>query len=350
MPATTWTSKARTGTISRAPGLLCLLCLWSCAGAQTERLEALHEVSDGRYAMGTVLEATLHIPDAARGRELLEAVFTEASRLDALLSRHASGSELVALNERAGQGVVAVSPLLAGLVARAHAESLRTDGAFDPTVGPLVALWTEAARRDRLPDAEELERARARVGPGRVRVSSDGIALEAGSALDLGGIGKGFALDRLVAQLRGGRVERALLSFGQSSIWALGAPPDQPGWRLLVRAPEGGMAGFVTLRDQALSVSGSFGQGSTIEGRRFGHVIDPRSGWPLLERRQALVIAPDAALAEALSTALLVLGEVEGMALVEATPGCEGLLQDASGRGWETSGFRRRARFAPLGD
>lgn len=327
--------------------MLCLLCLWSCASVEPAHVEALHEVSDGRYAMGTVLEATLHVPDAARGRELLEAVFTEASRLEALFSRHDPQSELVALNARAGKGVVAVSPLLASIVARALGETLRTGGAFDPTVAPLVALWTDAARRDRLPTADELERARARVGPGRVREETGGIALEAGSSLDLGGIGKGFALDRLVAQLRVVQVERALLSFGQSSIWALGAPPNLPGWRLLVRALEGGVAGFVTLRDQALSVSASLGQGSTIEGRRFGHVVDPRSGWPLSENRQALVIAPDATLAEVLSTALLVLGEVEGMALVEARPGCEGFLQDASGRSWETSGFRRRARFVP---
>jgi thiamine biosynthesis lipoprotein len=104
----------------------------------------------------------------------------------------------------------------------------------------------------------------------------------------------------------------------------------------------------LTLADQALSVSGSLGQWSQIGGRRYGHVLDPRSGWPLERRRQALIVAPDAALAEALSKALLILGEDEGIALVAAQPGCEGLLTDADGRSWQTPGWRAAVRFEAI--
>ena len=123
---------------------------------------------------------------------------------------------------------------------------------------------------------------------------------------------------------------------------------DGPGWRLLARAPEGGFAGVVVLRDLSLSVSGSLGQWSEIGGRRFGHVLDPRSGWPLTRRREAIVVAPSGELAEVLSTALLVLGEQEGIALVSDAPGCEALLLDADGRRWSTPGWQRATAFEPI--
>ena len=148
--------------------------------------------------------------------------------------------------------------------------------------------------------------------------------------------------------LREAGVAAALLSFGQSSAWAIGAPPGLEGWRLLARAPDGGFAGILTLRDDALSVSGSLGQWTEIEGRRYGHVLDPRSGEPLVRRREALVVTPSATLAEALSKALLVLGEDEGIALIESVDDCEALLLDQDGREWRTSGWQLRTDYAPV--
>jgi thiamine biosynthesis lipoprotein len=324
-----------------------LACL-TASCATSEPKSSLQEISTGHYVMGTVLEMTLHARDPAAARAHLDAAIADAKQLETLLSRHDPDSELSRLNRRAGEGAVAVSPLLAEVVARAHRATTTTRGAFDPSVGPLVTLWTDAARRDRIPDAQELAAALERVGPSRFRVTSQAVVLESGSRLDLGGIAKGFALDRMVERLRGADVAAVLLAFGQSSVWALGAPPGEEGWRLLVRGPAGDVAGTLTLRDQALSVSGALGQGSRIEGREFGHVLDPRSGWPLSARRQALVVAPDATEAEVLSTALLVLGDEEGVGLVEALPGCEGLLLDAAGGRWQTSGFVALAGFEPL--
>jgi thiamine biosynthesis lipoprotein len=214
------------------------------------------------------------------------------------------------------------------------------------TVGPLVALWTEAAARNALPEPEALAAARARVGPDRLVVESGGssVALASGSAVDLGGVAKGYALDRMREKLGSG-VDAALLSFGQSSTWAIGHPPDAAGWRLLARGPDGGFAGVLTLRDRALSVSGSLGQWSEIAGRRYGHVLDPRSGQPLTGRREALVVTRDATLAEALSKAVLVLGPVEGIALVEEWPEAEALLLDGDGRAWRTRGWNAATRF-----
>ncbi len=228
----------------------------------------------------------------------------------------------------------------------------RTNGAFDVTIGPLVELWMQAAERGSVPTGAEIEAAQERVGSEKIQFSADGKAglAELGMSIDLGGIAKGYALDRMLPLLRAREVESALLSFGQSSTWALGAPPGSPGWRLLVRGTTGDFVGLVTLRDQALSISESLGQWVEIDGKRFGHIVDPRTGQSLIRERQALVVAPTAALAEALSKVMLVADAADGLALVAAQAGCDGLLIEAGGQLSATPGWRESARFEPLSE
>ena len=209
--------------------------------------------------MGTVLEVTLLGADAERLEAARNEVFAEVARVEALLSRWRPTSDVSRLNAAAGGAALEVDADVAALLARAARLSAETGGSFDVTVGPLVALWTEAAARDALPSAEALAEARTRVGPERMRFDAPTrVALAEGSAVDLGGLAKGYALDRARALLASG-IEAALLNFGQSSTWALGRPPDAEGWTLLARSPEGGFAGLLTLRDQALSVVGQPG-------------------------------------------------------------------------------------------
>jgi len=304
-------------------------------------------VSDGRYVMGTVLEITLVGPDESALREALDELFALAARLDRLLTVYDAGSDVSRLNRSAGRGPQAVDPEVAEILRRAIAHARLTRGSFDVTVGPLVALWIDAAARGALPGSADLARARGRVGAEALRIHDDGSAelTRPGASVNLGGIAKGYALDRMLPRLRARGIHRALLNFGQSSTRALGAPPGSEGWRLLVRGPGEGFLGVIRLRDLALSVSGSLGQWVEIGGRRYGHVLDPRTGQPLSRRRQALVVAPDATLAEALSKALLILGEEEGVALVGAQPGCEGLLVDADGGRWTTPGWSEDVAF-----
>ena len=322
---------------ARSAALALLAC--ACVGpAPPER--TLATASDGRPAMGTVLEITLVGPDARALRAAMDPLFAEATRLDRLMTPWDAASDAARLNAAAGRGPLPVAPEVADLLARSAALSSLTRGAFDVTLGPLVSLWNEAGARGEVPSREAVAAARSRVGASQLRVGSDGrVELAAGAAVNLGGVAKGYALDRMLPLLRAAGARAALLSFGQSSAWALGAPPGAAGWRLLARAPGGGFLGILTLRDRALSVSGSQGSFALIGGRRYGHVIDPRSGEPLVEERLALVVAPDATLAEALSKAVLVLGPREGLELVAAQSGCEALLADAQGgvaqtRGW----------------
>jgi thiamine biosynthesis lipoprotein len=323
-----------------ALGLLALAA--GCAGAPPPA-----QVSAGRYAMGTVFELTLVGGDRAALERASEDAYALVERLESRVSTWRPDSDVSRLNQAAGRGPVALDPEVAALLARSVELSRATRGAFDVTVGPLVALWQAAAARDALPAPDAIAAARALVGPDRLRVDRTRATLAAGSAVDVGGVAKGWAIDRVRAQLGGG-VGAALLSFGQSSTWAIGRPPDAPGWRLLVRGADGGFAGVITLRDRALSVSGTLGQWSEIGGRRYGHVIDPRSGEPLTSAREAVVVTRDATLAEALSKALLVLGPDAGIALVDGWPDAEALLIDADGRSWRTRGWQAETQFEPL--
>lgn len=299
--------------------------------------------------MGTVLEITLVADDREQGRAVLDELFALAERLEAVFTTWRPESELSLLNAAAGTGLQNVDVELARLLRLSLRYSELTRGSFDVTVGPLVELWREAGRRGVLPSAQEIARAREKVGAQQLRLGHDGrVALAPGASVDLGGVAKGYALDRMLLELERRGIERALLSFGQSSTWAVGRPTDAPGWRLLALGPAEDLLGVLTVEDRALSVSGSLGQWTEIEGRRYGHVLDPRSGQPLTRRRQALVVTRDASLAEALSKALLVLGEQEGMALIETQPECEALLADADGRRWRSPGWDAATRFEAL--
>ena len=330
----------------KASPLVCSLVALACAAPAPDPPAT---ASDGRQAMGTVLEITLVGRAGGALPDTLARLFAEAERLDAMLRNWDSASDLSRLNASAGRGARRVAPELADLLGRSRELTKLTRGSFDVTVGPLVALWSEAGARGELPSRAALAAALGRVGGERLLVGQDGrVALPEGGVVTLAGVAKGYALDRMLPLLQRAGVRDALLSFGQSSTWALGAPPGASGWRLLARAPDGGFAGVLTLRDRALSVSGSFGSTTEIAGRRFGHVLDPRNGRPLEEEREALVVAPDATLAEALSKAVLVLGAPEGLALVAAQPGCEALLLAARGRAERTPGWDAAVAWQPL--
>jgi thiamine biosynthesis lipoprotein len=290
------------------------------------------------------LDVSLRVAPGTEGpaREALGRVFETVRRLEAVANRFDPESAVSGLNERAGGGPVAVGSDLHAMLSEANLARTRTRGAFDVTVGPLVELWTRAAERGRAPDERELADARARVGR-PVQLDADGRAsLErAGMSVDLGGLAKGFALDRVVQELLEAGFGRSLLSFGRSSIWAGGQP-----WKLRVESDEGPLA-VVVLQDLALSMSSSLSQSSEIDGVRYGHVIDPRSGQALRARRMALVVTESATRAEILSTALLVLGEADAREVL-ADLDAEAWVREEDGREWQTAGWLAATLFEGL--
>ena len=328
-----------------APLLLASALLWT-GGLPTHAAE---ELSDGRIRMGTILEVQLEGVAAPRARALVEQIYAEVAREEKIFSRFDPGSALSALNARAGTGPVDVPAPLARLLFESRTLSELSGGTFDVSVGPLIRLWDEAGELGRAPARQRLADARRRVGSAHLSVdlARSRAALERGSAIDLGGVAKGFALDRCGELLRAEPdLTGALLSFGQSSLYAHGSAGGGEPWRIALHDASGGFAGVIELRDTSLSVSESLGQYVQIGAQRYGHVIDPRSGRPLERAALAAVVTASGTRAEALSKALLILGPRDGIALLERLPGVEGMLADAAGRLWFTRGFRASTRFA----
>ena len=327
-----------------AVGLI-LPLLAGCAGSAPDPAPVSR--SAGRYAMGTVLEITVEASTEAEANAAMEDLFRLAADLERIFTVFEPESPLSRLNRGAGSGPQAVDPEIARILTESVAYWQLTGGTFDVTVGPLVDLWRMAAHRNRLPGKAELNTSLALVGSDKIQVREDGrVALErAGMSVNLGGIAKGYALDRMEEQLRVRGISKAFVSFGQSSILAVGAPTGVSGWRVLLNDASEGFAGVATLRDQSLSVSSSFGHWSEIAGHRYGHVIDPRSGEAMTRAAQAAVLGPSGALAEALSKALLILAPEEGLALLEDQGEVEGLLIEADGSAHASSGWVRAVAF-----
>lgn len=321
------------------------LLLLGCAGTPSEAPPAW--TTDGRYVMGTLLEITVAAPTPDQAEAAVSDLFELATNLEKVFTSFDPESPVRRLSGSAGQHPRRVDAHLARILQESVAYSKLTRGSFDVTVDPLIALWRMAARRQQVPSASELDTALERVGAEKIRLESgDRVALERpGMSVNLGGIAKGYALDRMAERLRERGHSRAFVSFGQSSILALGAPPDASAWRVLLSEAGGGFSGIAQLRNQTLSLSGSLGDWTEIAGRRYGHVIDPRSGQALTRAAQAAVLAPSGALAEALSKALLVLPPREGLALLESRPGVEGLLVEADGSARASPGWDRAVAF-----
>ena len=270
-------------------------------------MSSVRLVTHVRPRMGTLLAVTLP-GDRSSVPPDLSRVFATAAAWERVMSRHVPATPLARLNRRAGDPAGVVSRALATAVGLGRELAARTGGAFDPTIAPLAKLWQSAARRGRRPAARELERARRLVGWRSIEIARPRVALRArGMALDLGALGKGIALDRIARHLRRGGCPSALVNFGESSLVAIGRPP-RGRWRVALRHPDGGFAGEFALDDRACSTSATWGQTVRLGRTVLGHIVDPRTGKPLRRHAQVTVLAPSATVAEALSTALLVLG------------------------------------------
>jgi thiamine biosynthesis lipoprotein len=278
--------------VSRAA--LALLLVLSTT-ARAEPVTELH------YVMGTYYRITA---DGDGVVPALRACFQDARRLEQVYSRFEADSELSRVNAAAG-APREVSEEFAGLLRRSLALGAATGGTFDVTVGPLVELWRNADAR---PTPAAVAAARARVGVAHVRLEGRTLELPAGHRLDFDGIAKGWAVDGCVARLRAAGVTCALVSLGESSVYALGAPAGERAWRLEVRGVEPEEAvGVLHLRDEGLSVSATFGGGGRA-GRAVGHIVDPHTGEALAEPAVAAVVSASATDAEAFSKALLLWG------------------------------------------
>jgi thiamine biosynthesis lipoprotein len=295
-----------------------------------------HLLSVSREAMACLFEVVF---DAMTYRERTDAAVEAlelASILEAQLTVYRDTSEVMQVNRRAADGPVEVEKGLFRLLQRAVALSEATEGAFDVTAGRLSKVWGFYRRQGEMPSAEEIAAALTTVGSRHLQLDeATGSVrfLQSGLELNMGAIGKGYTLDRIADALEAGGIGGFLLHGGNSSVLARGGRSEF-GWSLALRhplKPDIRLAEFV-LSNQALGTSGSGTQFFHYQGKRYGHILDPRSGWPAEGMLSATVIAPTAEQADALSTALYVTGLDQASEFCGRHPEIAALLVTASGR------------------
>jgi FAD:protein FMN transferase len=266
-----------------------------------------------RQAMATTFEICVPFgtPGALRAAQ---AALDLIDELEAQMSAYQPDSEISEINRLAAERPVSVERRLFSLLEQSARLTEDTRGAFDITAGPLIKTWGFYSRTQRIPSAAERAESLKRVGMSNVSLDPAAQTiryLRSGVEINLGSIGKGYALDRAAELLRENGIRSALLHGGHSSVYALGTPPgDDRGWPVGICHPwdPGQRLSVVRLRSSALGTSAATFQHLEYEGRKLGHIIDPRTGWPAEGIASASVVAPTASEADALATAFFILG------------------------------------------
>jgi thiamine biosynthesis lipoprotein len=293
--------------------------------------------------MGVPWTITVYASQAA-AHAAIAAAFAEISRLEGILSDYDPQSELSRLSQAAPTAApVPVSADLWRVLREAVAWRDASAGAFDPTIGPLTTLWRQARRSGVMPRADKLAAARQAVGPDRLVLDEDrmtAMLVAPAMRLDLGGIGMGYAIDRGMDVLAMHGITSAMID-ASGDIAVSGPPPGADAWTIEVDArvdEDGAGREMLTLVNAAVTTSGDAFQAVEIDGTRYSHVVDPRTGLGVAGPAAVTVIAADCTTADAVATAASVLGAEAGLAFVEAVPGAAARFVSSS------DGERREAR------
>jgi thiamine biosynthesis lipoprotein len=294
---------------------------------------------DGRYeswlaAMGTDVRLLVCSGSAEVAQGAVDAGVDRIRLVERSMSTYDPGSDVSRLNADGYPGPVTLPGHVIDVLGRSVQMSLATGGAFDVTYAPLRPLWREAASSGRMPGDDEVSSALSKVGSDRLRLL-DGAAqfTVAGMAVDLGGIAKGYAIDLAVGAMLSAGAEAGLVDIG-GDIRLFGRPEPSERWRVEVRRPPGfDRTVRLLLGPCAVATSGDYARGFRVGDQWFSHIVDPRTGRPVAGAASVTVVADDATSADALATALSVLGEREGMQLVDSLEGVECMMILRAGEG-----------------
>ncbi|TAN63056.1 FAD:protein FMN transferase [bacterium] len=293
--------------------------------------------------MGTVVELTLFEGDRLRFDLAAERAFEEIKRLQEIFSSYSPDSEAAKITKAAGQGAVNVSPEMLELMTASLKVSALSNGAFDPTIGALGILWGYSGESGNVPEKGALTKALKLVNYRLVETDTKNstVALKnTGMVLNLGGIAKGFVVGKTAEVLKANGVERAIVKAGGDMAFVQ-TVPEQKSFIIGIQDPrvKGKLIGEAHVTGGAISTSGDYERFFVKDGKRFNHILDPKTGMPALRTRSATVIADDGAVADGLSTAFFVLGADDGVLLAEKI-GVEAIIMDSRGRVKTTKGFK----------
>lgn len=280
-------------------------------------------------AMGTEYSLYLYAESEPNAKILANLVFQEIDRVEDLISHYREGSELSRINREAAQAEVTTDPETFRFLKSCLAWSERSHGAFDITVGSLLKCWGFFEGEGMLPSASKIAREHNRIGWRQIRLDPERRTvrfLAKGIALDPGGIGKGYAVDCAIQILKSHGVSAAMLSSGSSTIYALGTPPGEPGWKVRVPLPGARTLSTVVLHDTSLSTANLSEKNFITDGHLYGSIMDPRTLRPVEHTLQVTAISPCAIDSDALSNALFVLDTADRVSLLKQMPHVSALV------------------------
>jgi thiamine biosynthesis lipoprotein len=300
------------------------------AGFVLYMVRAEKKIERTEFLMDTIVNSVIYTRNRRQGVNALSSAFGEMYRLEIILDRHHTDSEVFVLNRDAGTRPIVVSAEALDVIKKSLQVGEQTGGAFDITIAPLINLWRFGSADVYVPSENELAQTVKLVDFRRVQVNNnDGTVFldGGGTELDLGGIAKGYIVDMAIEALLEQGITSAYLDAG-GDIRVIGEKPDGSAWRIGVRHPRDrrGIIAIVELRDKAIVTSGDYERFFVVDDVRYHHIIDPKTGEPSRGIISVTVIAPDAFTADAYSTALFVLGLEKGMEIIESLPELEAIM------------------------
>ncbi|HKD36183.1 MAG TPA: FAD:protein FMN transferase [Pirellulales bacterium] len=328
---------------------------FAAESSPAQRSTALSRFEFTEAHMAVDFRIVLYAPNEVAAKEAAAAAFARIKQIDEMMSDYKADSELSKLSDTSpSPAPVHLSDDLWRVLNRAKEASQQTSGAFDCTVGPIVKLWRRARRTGDVPSPDAVAAARKAVGDGFLELDREkqtARLLQPKMRLDLGGIAKGYGSDAALVVLKERGISRALVA-GSGDIAVGDPPPGKKGWRIGVAPlePSNPPNRYVLVADVGVSTSGDSLQHVEIAGRRYSHVIDPRTGIALTDHCSVTVVAPNATASDALSTGISVLGPKEGIAVADKLPGTAAFIVRKPGEKAESYESSRWRRFEAPND
>ena len=292
-------------------------------------------IKQTRMMMGTFAEVSIYSHDEKTAGKAIEGALDEMERMDRIMSNYKNDSELSKVNKKAAKSPVPCNTELLDVIEQSQYYSELSGGAFDITVSPIVALWGFFREKGHVPPDKEIERLLPAVSYKNIVIDRGNNPKKPGTVffknpqtqIDLGAIGKGYAVDKALEIIKKCGVDNGCINLG-GNIYVLGTPPGKNAWKIGVQHPRnsGEILGYLELKNEATATSGDYERFFEFNGKRYSHIINPQTGRPVSGTIATTIVAPTGTEVDALSTSVFVLGHEKGMELIKRIPNAEAMI------------------------
>jgi len=284
---------------------------------------------ESKFLMSTMVDITA-VGDRGDCHRAMKLAFEEIRRIDSLMNVYGENSEISRINRASGGSAVEVSADTLEVIERSLQYARLTNGALDVTVAPLMELWGFGGDSNQIPPDNQLEKTLSLVNYKKIIVDKNRSTIRLaspGMKIDVSGIAKGYAVDRAVQVLKQAGIQSALVNAG-GDIYAIGSPQGRGAWRIGIRHPRDAadLLGIVELKNEAIATSGDYENFFEVNGKRYCHIMDTKTGKPVIGIISVTIVADNTAEADALATAIFPLGAEGGMKLIESIKGVDGII------------------------